>query len=491
MNNTSTKEAEWIAPLPGHWRRDFRLPEWLPGPVSTSCETWLLPQLDRGFSDASLDEYGSGTQPGVIVVNGWCFATDSMPTRMVAMLARNPIRMVRIGAAMARMATKPEAVERWVAVPGLERYRAVDLPALHDTMSRAEGRLESASAVELVGLVDDLVLATGRLMFGMVQALGFAGKVEFALARFFAEHLDGRVDCRPLDLTVGHGTPGPTPAHAVTSLDWREPTAGERGTNAGPDPAVSARLAESRSGAEGACRGALASDERALRRFEELTAMLARWIPVRESMAAEFTLAWPTMRAALARLGGLLVEQGVIDSADDIYELTRDEIEAAAGGDQAPRHRAVDERRLRRAERLTLDPPLTIGEPVRQWKKIEAFTAPLRSQPPSGANVLVQGFGSSPGRATGVARVIRQPEEFDSFRPGEILVAPATAPAWTPLLAIAAGVVTDGGGPFAHTSIVAREFGIPAIVTATGATTLIATGTVVTLDAASGAVTAS
>lgn len=496
MNMTDDIERiEWVSPLGGHWRRDFRLAEWLPGPVSHSCETWLLPALDRGFSDASRAEYGSGTKPGVLVVNGWGFATDPMPTNPVRLLTTAPVRMVRIAAAMARMATRPEAVERWVAEPGLARYLAVDLPALRSLVLDAEERADAASPAELVSIVDGLAVGTGRLMLGMVQAMGFAAKVEYATARLFADHLEGKVDARPQDLFIGHTDPTPTADHAVTTLDWCEPTAGERGTTVGPDPSVVARLRVRRDGAQSACRSAIGDDSAVLARFDRLMTMLARWAPVREQLAADFTLAWPVMRRAMLRLGSVLVDRGAITTATDVFALSRAEIEAAAATSQPTPDRPLDvavaDRWSRYRAQRDLVPPLSIGKPVRQWKHVESISGLYRTAPPVGARVIVTGLGTSPGRVTGIARIVRGPDDFDEVRTGEIVVAPSTAPAWTPLFAIAAGVVTDAGGPFAHTSIVAREFGIPAIVTATGATQLIRSGDEITLDAASGTVTAS
>ena len=209
MNNIGTHD--WTAPLPGYWRRDFRLAEWLPAPVSHSCETWLLPALDRGFSEASMDEYHMGTTTGFIVVNGWCFTTDPRPTHALSGLLRAPLRMVRIGSAMARMFARPDVLERRVATPGLERYRSIDLPALQSKIAELQRRVSTASPADLVAGIDEVAVHTGQLMIGMVQAMGFAGKVEFALAQFFAERLAGRVDGTALDLSIGSPPRAPHP----------------------------------------------------------------------------------------------------------------------------------------------------------------------------------------------------------------------------------------------------------------------------------------
>jgi pyruvate,water dikinase len=101
----------------------------------------------------------------------------------------------------------------------------------------------------------------------------------------------------------------------------------------------------------------------------------------------------------------------------------------------------------------------------------------------------IKGVGASPGRVTGAARLIPSPGEFSQMRPGDILVAKITTPAWTPLFALAAGVVTDVGGPLSHSSIVAREYHIPAVLGTGVATARIRNGQHITVDGDAGLVT--
>ncbi|MGW0200864.1 PEP-utilizing enzyme [Nonomuraea sp. NPDC003201] len=89
----------------------------------------------------------------------------------------------------------------------------------------------------------------------------------------------------------------------------------------------------------------------------------------------------------------------------------------------------------------------------------------------------------SPGRVTAPARIIHGPGEFDRMRPGDVLVARITTPAWTSLFALASAVVTDVGGPLSHSSIVAREYGIPAVLGTGAATGRLADGRRVVVDA--------
>ena len=87
---------------------------------------------------------------------------------------------------------------------------------------------------------------------------------------------------------------------------------------------------------------------------------------------------------------------------------------------------------------------------------------PARTEQPAGD--VLTGIAASPGQVTATARVIAGPDEFDQMQQGDILVTRITTPAWTPLFALAAGVVTDVGGPLSHSSIVAREYHIPAVL---------------------------
>jgi len=102
--------------------------------------------------------------------------------------------------------------------------------------------------------------------------------------------------------------------------------------------------------------------------------------------------------------------------------------------------------------------------------------------------VLVQGLAASSGRATGAVRMLSSPEEGGRLVPGEILVAPMTSPDWVPTIRRAAALVTDGGGMTCHAAIVARELGVPCVVGARTATTVLRDGEIVTVDGASGTV---
>jgi phosphoenolpyruvate synthase/pyruvate phosphate dikinase len=107
---------------------------------------------------------------------------------------------------------------------------------------------------------------------------------------------------------------------------------------------------------------------------------------------------------------------------------------------------------------------------------------------PSSEPGVVTGFAGSAGRVTGVARVVRSLADADALRPGDVLVAETTAPPWTPLFAVAVAVVTDSGGILSHSAVVAREYGLPAVVGARTATTAIPDGALVEVDGDAGTV---
>jgi pyruvate,water dikinase len=108
-----------------------------------------------------------------------------------------------------------------------------------------------------------------------------------------------------------------------------------------------------------------------------------------------------------------------------------------------------------------------------------------RHNPPSDT---IRGTGASGGRVTAPARVLFGPEDFATMKPGDVLVAVTTTPAWTPLFALASAVVTDIGGPLSHSSIVAREYGIPAVMATGVATRRIHSGDLITVDGTNGLV---
>ena len=345
-------------------------------------------------------------------------------------------------------------------------------------------------------LVDKLGRAAGIYLWYLAIVGGSAWKMEACLIRFCRRHLAHVLpDERGGAQVLLRGLPGTQPvasAHAVQSVDWYQPVAAEMPTTATTLPDGShrhAQLARQRAIAEHACREALASQLRLLAQFEQLLQVNQRYAVIREEQARDFTLAWPVLRTCARRLGEHLTAAGVIDTAEDVYFCTHNDVlTSVRQPGQSPPDRVVRERHEQWQRHRALTAPLTLGRPARLiGDVIDRAARQARGHHEVGDDVIV-GHPASAGRATGPVRIVHSPEDFADFRDGDVLVAKATAPAWTPLFARAAAVVTDGGTLAAHASLVAREYAIPAVVATGNATRRLTTGQLVTVDGAAGTV---
>jgi len=221
-----------------------------------------------------------------------------------------------------------------------------------------------------------------------------------------------------------------------------------------------------------------------------------RYAPLREDALADVGLGWPLLRRLLREVGRRMVTAGAIAQPDDVFYLTWEEAQAAAraldAGQTLENHlSSVAERRAAHQLESQAAPPVTL--PVKERTRFLGLdiTHWMPARAPQAAGNTLKGVGASPGRVSGVARVIHGPEEFGAMQPGEILVARITTPAWTALFALASGVVTDVGGPLSHGSIVAREYHIPAVLGTGAATDRIRSGQRLTVDGDAGEVTIS
>ena len=187
-------------------------------------------------------------------------------------------------------------------------------------------------------------------------------------------------------------------------------------------------------------------------------------------------------REALLGCGRRLVAEGLLDAADDVWMLRREELRRSL-------IEPLDLRALRDAARaelargLAAGPRPFLGEPPDDADRHVVFDKFYGS----GGRALA-GSGASPGIAEGTARVVAGPEDFDRVGAGDVLVATTTTPAWTPLFRSVSALVTDTGGILSHAAIVAREYGIPAIVGASGATSAIPDGARIRVDGTTGEV---
>lgn len=206
-----------------------------------------------------------------------------------------------------------------------------------------------------------------------------------------------------------------------------------------------------------------------------------------DSLSALF-LGFPILRLHLAELGRRFVAAGIIDKPDDIYWLMEDEVvdllEKMESGELLPGFGTIIE--IRREEwvaKLRMSPPVMFPEIA--W--VSRMVPWIRNEKQN-TGALLRGTASSGGTYTGTARVIFTSAEFGMLKPGEILVAVTTTPAWTPLFNLAGAIVTDIGGQLSHSSIIAREYGLPSVVATGNATRRILTGQTITVNGDKGEV---
>ena len=239
----------------------------------------------------------------------------------------------------------------------------------------------------------------------------------------------------------------------------------------------------------------IGADETKRQEFLDILGICQALWPIREDHAYYIEqMSGSQIRRALLECGERLAVEGALDQAGDIFYLTLDEVkEALAAPENATLKANVQERKAAREHFIRMTPPQFLGKAPPEGglndnsegaKFVRAVYIPLTEERPS----LLRGAAASSGKVSSVARVVRGPEEFWRVEPGDILVARSTSPPWTPLFAVIGGLVTDAGGVLSHGAIVAREYGLPAVMGTKHATRVIQDGQLLSLDGDTGVV---
>lgn len=478
--------VSWTAPGPGLWSRNFRIGEWLPEAVTPLFATWLLPALEDGYLDGMQASIGVRVPFRYALINGWYYnATPVVSPRLLArVLGQGRSRAVRtLYNALVRVGRDPAAADDAVLSGLARQWREEQLPRYRRLVAAAGAQAGTADPERLVALVDGLAREAGVALWYLAIVGGSAWKMEACLTRFarrhLAEVLPDRAGGAQVLLRGLIDVPARPAPHAVHSIDWYHRVAGETPA-AGPAATGTDRhaaLTARRVAAEQDCVTALADRPRLLAQFRRLLRVNQRYAVIREEQARDLTLAWPVLRTCARRLGEHL------DDPDDVFFCTRTEVPTRFLPSPVEERKATWHRRRRLAA------PVTIGRPARLIGDVIDRAVQQARGAAVPADAVIVGHPASAGRAAGPVRIVEDPRDFGTFAPGDVLVARATAPAWTPLFALAAAVVTDGGTLAAHASLIAREYGIPAVVGTGSATQRLRSGQRVTVDGTAGTVT--
>jgi phosphohistidine swiveling domain-containing protein len=204
----------------------------------------------------------------------------------------------------------------------------------------------------------------------------------------------------------------------------------------------------------------------------------AKYREYRESVNFLYTFGYGLFRKCFMRLGSLLNQKEILDQKDDIFYLTYDELKQLIKDNalKASLNRKIIERKA----------------DIERFKDIILPDVIYNELPESAlikGRILydLRGVATSRGHYIGPARLVQGPSDFDKIQSGDVLVIPFSDVSWTPLFSKASAVVSESGGILSHCSIVAREYGIPAVVSVTGAMTLV-DGTTLAVDGYSGKV---
>jgi rifampicin phosphotransferase len=344
----------------------------------------------------------------------------------------------------------------------------------------------SLHTLGLMGVVQPVYDALTRLVestgVGDVAVLSGSGGAEMAVVGDIWRASRGEIDLA--EVVARHGFHGPLEGE-LSGRVWREDPSplrrlveeyAQRPDSASPE----AREQRRREQATAMTRELLAAVPRHRRpAVRALLALAAHRIPLRGVGKRSYLQSIDVARAAARRIGRCLVHDGRLAAIDDAFSLTVDELVAGPGDDVAD---LVTRRRRRRDQHAALRIP-------NHWAGQPDL---LDEADDAGAEVAVgdvlRGVGVSSGIVEGPVRVVTHPD-FAEVRPDEILVAPTTDPSWSSIMFVSAGLVVDIGGALSHAAVVARELGLPCVVSTRTGTRRLGTGDRVRVDGTAGTVT--
>ncbi|WP_051163593.1 PEP-utilizing enzyme, partial [Nocardia brevicatena] len=249
----------------------------------------------------------------------------------------------------------------------------------------------------------------------------------------------------------------------------------------------SLRLRQEREAALARVRARLADRPREREALEAALRSVAVYSPAREQSKTNTVRVLHEGRLPMVELGRRYAAAGHFRRPEDIVMFREDELDALIADPGG--FRSLIAERWEWFEQLSeVEPPFIIEagrtRPITSWTKRKDPVVDVAV-----AGEVLSGLPACAGVATGIARVIGDPEDAVDLEPGEILVAPLTDPGWTPIFTSAAAVVVSVGSSMSHAAIVSRELGVPCVLGVKNATKRITDGALLTVDGGAGTVT--
>ncbi len=527
----------WEPPIPAsRWRRNWRLGEWLPEAVTPLFSSWVLPMLVAARENFGTGRLGwkhrpafSMPHPWFCLVNGYFYTRQDFPNFGGGDKKEEKSEAEQRADRLADLETKKEHLRHW--------HREL-LPAYVEYFAKhRQFDIAAASGGALLEWVEELAEEAGEIWF-IIAPIGYGfegffkqeyekciaaeGRVHYSVffsgypSRIFAAQqalyeLAQRVGQEEgLAARLAADTPlAALPAwlrqsldeyaseygHQLASIDFFWPTSGENRSQlcqslaAFARPDIEApeeqrqRTAQHRDASAAAVLGQLEGDER-----QWLAGQMDYYqtnASVREDANFYFQLGWPQMRAGVLELGRRLTAAGVLDEAEEVFFLEKDELAGAVAAldtGAGPSSLAVVAQGRRRTweERRRLAAPDVLGRQEERDAERGYF------DDEEGKRIVAQGV--SPGLCRGRVRFVKAGEQAPGLEKGEVLVTHAASPNLTPLMLVAGGLVVEVGGGASHSSLVARELGLPAVVDASQAGQVLRDGMLVEVDGEAGTV---
>ncbi|MEM9459450.1 MAG: PEP/pyruvate-binding domain-containing protein [Myxococcota bacterium] len=528
-------EVSWESPVPGaRWRHGWRLGEWLRGPVTPLFRSWVLPKLVAARERSGTGALGWALEPSFAMAKPWyCLVNGYFFSRRDGPRPEQPQGLARF----------------WQHVESTERWHRTLLPEYlaHYRREHARFAVEAASSAELLARVETLAAEAGELWY-MASAVGGFGFEERVFRPYYERVVDtpdrphfsalfGGYRSRVLasqqvlyelardleaDPTASRilapvserpgGSLEELPAqfrvridgycaefgHQLEVIDlYHRPPAcsplavlgvvrsllGQRGES---PMERCARAERARERAHAWVRDYLAGDTEQYESMEARIRSFQASAAVREDALFYFQYGWPLMRRIVDELAQRLSYAGAFDDPELIYFLEADELyELIAAQDRGRPwgvHSRLEARQDHWRAQCLLEPPRSLG-PTEE------------SGPTAGKGYVVvdegariEGDGASPGIVRGRVRIVHELADMGRVAAGDVVVVHTASPALTPILLIAGAMVVDIGGGSSHSSLVARELGLPTVVNAVDASTVLHEGALVEVDGTRGAV---